>query len=222
MDLKCELEEQLEQLDIQLDGETLDSEIAFLNELLRWNKTHNLTAIDDPVEAVEKHLVDSLSVLPYLGQPDSVLDIGSGGGFPGLPLQIARPGLKIVSVDAVAKKIAFQRHAARMFKLKDFTPWHGRIEMVAHQPFAENGFDLIIARAFAPLKTLLELALPCLSSGGQIVAMKGADAENELVEAGDWLAVNGLSCYKQVSLELPRSKAQRFLLFFRHKTQDME
>lgn len=222
MDLKRELQEQLTQLDLQLDGETLETEIAFLEELLRWNKTHNLTAIHDPVEAVEKHLVDSLSLLPYLGCPDSVLDIGSGGGFPGLPLQIACPGLKMVSVDAVAKKISFQRHAARKFKLRGFTPWHGRIELVPKQQFAESGFDLIVARAFAPLQTLLELALPCLGPGGRIAAMKGADAGNELAEASDWLMLNGLFCSQQVLLELPRSKAQRSLLFFKHKPQDME
>ena len=222
MELKDTLRCQLAAFDICLDEQTLAAEVDFLSELLRWNKTHNLTAITDPGEAVEKHLVDSLTLLPYLDQGDSILDIGSGGGFPGIPLQIARPGLQIVSVDAVAKKIAFQRHAARRLKLRGFTPWHGRIEAVPQQPFAVNGFSLVVARAFASLQTLLELALPCLKPGGRIVAMKGADGEKELAAAGAWLALNGLCCYEQVLLELPRSGARRYLLFFRLKPQDVE
>ena len=222
MDLCDDLREQLAALDISLNDYVLSAEIDFLQELLRWNKTYNLTAIIDPVEAIEKHLVDSLTLLPHLGSVNSILDIGSGGGFPGIPLQIACPELNIVSVDAVAKKIAFQRHAARRLKLNRFKPWHGRVEQVPQQLFASDGFDLVITRAFAPLPKLLELALPCLKPDGCIVAMKGADGEKELAEVGDWLALNGLHCSQQVSLELPRSGARRYLLFFRLKPQDVE
>ena len=222
MDLCNDLREQLAVFDINLNDSVLSAEIDFLQELLRWNKIYNLTAIVDPVEAVEKHLVDSLTLVPHLGSANSILDIGSGGGFPGIPLQIACPELNIVSVDAVAKKIAFQRHAARRLKLNRFNPWHGRIEQVPQQPFAANGFDLVVARAFASLQTLLELALPCLKQGGSIVAMKGAEAEKELAETSDWLALNGLFCSEQVLLELPRSKACRYLLFFSNKPQYVE
>ncbi len=221
MVLQNELQSQLLALDIQLSDAVLAAEVDFLAELLRWNKTHNLTAITDPDEAIEKHLVDSLTLLPYLNVADSILDIGSGGGFPGIPLQIACPELQIASVDAVAKKIAFQRHATRHFKLSGFTPWHGRVEQVPQQPFAAGGFDRVIARAFAPLPKLLELALPCLKPDGCIIAMKGAEAEKELAEVGDWLALNGLHCSQQVALELPRSGARRYLLFFSFKPQDI-
>jgi 16S rRNA (guanine527-N7)-methyltransferase len=215
------LSQQLQAVGVQLNEERLKSEIDFLAELLRWNKTYNLTSVTDPVEAVEKHLVDSLSLLPYLGDVESMLDIGSGGGFPGIPLQIARPDLKVVSVDAVAKKIAFQRHAVRKLKLTGFTPWHGRIEHLPQQPFAVDGFDLVVARAFASLQDLLDLALPCLKPGGSIVAMKGPDGEKELAEVGEWLIINGLSCTRQVSLSLPKSGACRYLLFFTNKPQDV-
>ncbi len=220
--LKKELQSQLLALDIQLSDAVLAAEIDFMAELLRWNKTHNLTAITDPVEAVEKHLVDSLTVLPYLNVADSILDIGSGGGFPGIPLRIACQELQIASVDAVAKKIAFQRHVVRHFKLSGFTPWHGRVERVPQQSFAADGFDLVIARAFAPLPKLLELALPCLKPDGSIVAMKGTEAENELAEVSDWMVLNQLYCSRQVSLELPQSGARRYLLFFKFKPQDVE
>ena len=216
------LQGQLALLDIELTEDALVAEVNFLSELLRWNKTYNLTAITDPNEAIEKHLVDSLTLLPYLEEAKSVLDIGSGGGFPGIPLQIARPDLQFVSVDAVAKKIAFQRHAVRRLKLSGFTPWHGRIEQVPEQSFALSGFDLVVARAFASLQTMLELALPCLKPEGCIAAMKGVDGERELAEVEDWLALRGLYCSRQVSLELPGSGAKRYLLFFRFKPQDVD
>lgn len=222
MELKDALRDQLVKLGIRLDDAVLKAELNFLSEMLRWNKTHNLTAITNLNEAIEKHLVDSLTLLPYLVGGESLLDIGSGGGFPGIPLRIACPELKVVSVDAVAKKISFQRHAVRRLKLTGFKPWHGRIEQVPQQGFAADGFDLIVARAFASLQDLLEFALPCLKSGGRIVAMKGVEGEAELLEVDDWLALNGLYCSQQVSLTLPNSGATRYLLFFSRKPQDID
>ena len=222
MALHGALQEQLAAFEIRLNDAVLTTEIDFLLELLRWNKTHNLTAITDPSEAIEKHLVDSLTLLPYLTGDELLLDIGSGGGFPGIPLRIASPGLKVVSVDAVSKKISFQRHAARRLNLTGFTPWHGRVEQVPQQGFFADGFDLVVARAFASLKDLLELALPCLKPGGRIVAMKGAEGEKELLEITDWLALNGLCCSQRISLTLPSSGARRYLLFFSFKPQDVE
>lgn len=221
MELVDNLRAQLRQHDIFLDEAVLLKEVDFLTELLRWNKTYNLTSIIDPVEAIEKHLVDSMLLLPYLDDVESILDIGSGGGFPGIPLQIARPQLRVTSVDAVAKKIAFQRHVVRQLKLNGFTPWHGRIEKVPQQEFATYGFDFVVARAFSSLRDLLKLALPCVKPNGQIVAMKGPDGEKELNEVGDWLVGQGLCCIRQVSYSLPQSEARRSLLFFKVKPQDM-
>ena len=222
MDLHGTLRVQLGALGIRLDDAVLSTEIDFLSELLRWNKTYNLTAITDPSEAVEKHLVDSLTLLPYLTGDESLLDIGSGGGFPGIPLRIACPGLEVVSVDAVAKKISFQRHVARRLNLTGFTPWHGRVEQVPQQVFCADGFDLVVARAFSSLRDLIGFALPCLKPGGRIVAMKGAEGDKELLEIGDWLVLNGLFCSQQVSLALPSSEARRNLLFFSVKPQDVD
>lgn len=222
MEMLDSLRAQLQKLDIVLDEAVLADEIRFLTEMLRWNRTHNLTAITDPVAAVERHLVDSLSLLPYLPETATLLDIGSGGGFPGIPLKIARPGLKVVSVDAVAKKIAFQRHAVRRLRLSDFTPWHGRIELLPEQEWAGDGFDLIVARAFSSLHDLLELALPCLNEDGQIVAMKGPEGARERRELEPWLTAHGVRCVRSVSLALPESGAERQLLFFTRETQDVE
>jgi 16S rRNA (guanine527-N7)-methyltransferase len=215
------LRTQLRQHDIFLDEAVLLKEVDFLMELLRWNKTYNLTSITDPVEAIEKHLIDSMLLLPYLDDVESILDIGSGGGFPGIPLQIARPQLRVTSVDAVAKKITFQRHVARQLKLNGLTPWHGRIEEVPRQDFSVSGFDFVVARAFSSLRDLIRLALPCVKPNGQIVAMKGPDGEKELNEMGDWLVEQGVCCDRQIFYSLPQSEARRSLLFFKVKPQDV-
>lgn len=181
-------------------------------ELLRWNRTHNLTAITDPAEVYEKHLVDSLTLLPLLGQARRLLDLGSGAGFPSLPLKIVRPGLEIVSVDAVGKKVAFQRHVVRVLQLPGFTAVHGRAEILAENPSYRAGFDTVTARALASLPLLARLAAPCLAPGGRLIAMKGAEGVAELAAAEGELAVLGFTCVTQHLLRLPISRAERCLL----------
>jgi 16S rRNA (guanine527-N7)-methyltransferase len=214
MDLLGELKRQLQTLDLEVGLSAFEPLLTLQDELLRWNRTYNLTAITDPVEAIEKHLVDSLTLLPSLEEKNSLLDIGSGAGFPSLPLKIARPGMAVVSVDAVGKKIRFQKHVVRKLGLTGFTPWHGRAEDLPGQDVAATGFDLVVARAFASIPKLLELARFCLKPGGTIVAMKGPEAESELMAATDWLDKNGFCCQERLQLRLPASGSIRELLFF--------
>jgi len=217
MDLTTELQRQLALLGLQIPVEAAERLLWLQSELLRWNKTHNLTAITEPLEALEKHLVDSLTLLPYLPPGGRILDLGSGGGFPGLPLSIIRPEFEIYSVDAVAKKIAFQRHAARRLGLTGFHPWHGRVEKIAIQGFCAEGFDLVVARAFTSLTGFVELALPCLREGGRLIAMKGPEGEQELLAAADWLAERNIVCEQPIALRLPVSGARRALLILTRK-----
>ena len=181
-------------------------------ELLRWNRTHNLTAITDPLEVCEKHLADALTLLPLLGNARRLLDLGSGAGFPALPVKIVCPDLEVVSVDAVGKKVAFQRHAARTLKLSGFTAVHGRAEDLPGTPLCGSGFDLVTARALGSLPLLVRLAEPCLAPGGRLLAMKGAEGAAELAAAQAELAALGLACTAQYSLRLPVSGAERCLL----------
>jgi len=217
MGLDRELQRQLQGFGIELTAAQVERLLWLQAELLRWNRTHNLTAITDPAEALEKHLVDSLTLLPYLPEAGRLLDLGSGGGFPGLPLKIMRPQLEVVSVDAVAKKIAFQRHAGRRLGLDGFTAWHGRAESLPEEPFTAGGFDLVVARAFTSLTGFIELALPCLKDDGVMIAMKGPEGERELQEAAGWLEQQRIVCERQVELVLPVSGSQRLLLFFARK-----
>lgn len=181
-------------------------------ELLRWNRSHNLTAITDPDEVREKHLADSLTLLPLLSGAARLLDLGSGPGFPALPLKIARPELEVVAVDAVAKKSAFQRHVARALQLSGFTAIHGRAEDLSALPVCAQGFDVVTARALGELPLLVRLAAPCLAPGGRLIAMKGAEAAAELAAAEAELATLGFTCVARHALRLPVSGAERTLL----------
>jgi len=206
------LAELLAPLGIVLADEVLARLEWLSQELLRWNRVHNLTAITNPEEVREKHLVDSLAVLPLLGDASRLLDLGSGAGFPALPLKIACPALEVVSVDAIGKKIAFQRHVARVLKLTGFTAVHGRAEQLAGGQLCVAGFDVITARALGSLTMLAALAAPCLAPGGRLIALKGPEGPAELSAAQADLARLGFACSAIHSLRLPGSAAERCLL----------
>jgi len=191
--------------------ESLSSLERLADELLRWNRRRNLTAIKDRDEVLEKHLLDSLTLLPFARQAERLLDIGSGAGFPALPLKIVCPALDVVSVDAVGKKIDFQRHVVRVLGLKRFSALHGRIEELREHDDCRQGFDLVTARALCSLGELVELARPYLVAGGHLVAMKGPEGEQEVAVLRESLEDQGWQVSLQ-TLKLPVSGAVRCLI----------
>lgn len=163
-------------LGLDLPEATQTSLIAFGELLLKWNRVYNLTAIRAPQEVVTHHLLDSLAVLPHLGEVARLADIGSGGGLPGIPLAIARPDLEVVSVETVNKKAAFQQQARIELGLTNFRAENVRVEkLVPAQPF-----DGVISRAFSELALFVELAGHLLAPGGRMFAMKGVYPEEEI------------------------------------------
>ena len=177
--------ELLRGLELEIRPEAVPLLERLAEELLRWNRSRNLTAITERDAVLEKHLVDSLTLLPFALQARRLLDIGSGAGFPALPLKIVCPELAVVSVDAVGKKIDFQRHIVRLLKLQNFAALHGRIEPLQEQANYRAGFDLVTARALCGLADLLALAEPFLASGGRLVAMKGPEGHQEFAALRD-------------------------------------
>jgi 16S rRNA (guanine527-N7)-methyltransferase len=137
-------------------------------ELLRWNKAYNLTAITAPEEILTHHLLDSLAAQPELAGA-TVADVGTGAGFPGLPLAIVNPGRQFTLIDAVDKKLRFIDHAARELGLANVRTRHGRVEQLA----PGTAYDTVIARAFAPLPRLLGWVAPLCDAHTRVVAMKG-------------------------------------------------
>ncbi len=151
----------------------------YLQLLLKWNEKINLTAIRIPEEIVELHFLDSLVALPYLPSSGRMLDLGSGAGFPGIPLKIARPPLELVLAESVRKKCAFLREVVRTIGLKGVTIADERLTSGS----SVGLFDLIVSRGTLPVADLCNLLLPHLKESGQILIWKGKDIEKEVGEA---------------------------------------
>lgn len=198
----------LETAGIELASVVIAKELVFLDELLRWNKKINLTAIEDYTEAIEKHLIDSLYLIKYLPEEQIILDVGSGGGLPGVPLALARPDLKILSVDSSGKKINFQKHIKRLLQVKNFTPIACRAESIAELIKTED-INFVIARAFTSLERLIDLSAPLLGFKGCLLAMKGPEGTRELDEADEVARENNFSRKEVIKYKLPFSLAER-------------
>jgi len=166
------LEDGLQKMNIALADERIDKLIAFLHMLVKWNRVYNLSAIKDPADMVSLHLLDSLSVLPFL-HGDSCIDVGTGAGLPGIPLAIARPDMRFALLDSNSKKTRFVQQACIELGLKNVTPVHDRIER--YQP--SQKFDTVTARAFTSLPDLLTLTRHLLTDNGQLLAMKSKEVD---------------------------------------------
>jgi len=203
------LHQGLEKLGLTVPPERERHLLTFLAELQRWGARINLTAIHDPDEGIEKHLLDALTLLPLLRGDEHLLDIGSGAGLPGIPLVLACPGLQLVSVEAAEKKTLFQRHALRQLGVEAKVE-HARVEALGERDDYRHAFEVVTARAFSSLDQLVTCAAPLLAPKGRILAMKGPEGEREWrVSAA---ARGGWRCTRVVHLTLPFSGAQRQLL----------
>ncbi|HOJ01774.1 MAG TPA: 16S rRNA (guanine(527)-N(7))-methyltransferase RsmG [Anaerolineaceae bacterium] len=170
-----------------------DKFAKYQNELLAWNSQFNLTAIRSPEEIETRHFMDSLSLLPVIQQhkAHSLIDIGSGAGFPGIPLKIADPSLHVVLVESVEKKAAFCRHIIQTLGLENAEVVTERAEALGQNKRYREQFDCAVARAVAALPVLLEYLLPLVRLGGIAIAQKSTSVDDEVLQARNACAVLG-------------------------------
>jgi 16S rRNA (guanine527-N7)-methyltransferase len=159
--------------------------LAYLTLLDKWNRVYNLTAVRDVERMVSHHLLDSLAAVPFF-QGETVLDVGSGGGLPGIPLAIARPQLQVTLIDSIAKKTAFLLQAKAELGLANLNVVTGRVE--DYRP--ESGFDVVTSRAFSDLKEFVTLTRHLLKPAGRWLAMKGLMPHEEIASLPDWVRVS--------------------------------
>ncbi len=188
------------EMGLSVSSDTQQKLLSYISLLQKWNNVYNLTAVRDPLEMVTLHLLDSLSVLPYI-QVKSLLDVGSGGGLPGVVLAICLPQLKVTTIDAVQKKAIFMRQVKGELGLDNLEVMHARVE--SYQP-AEK-FDAIISRAFSELGLFIGLTKHLIKENGQWLAMKGQVPQDEF---------NGLtlSPAKIIPLKVAGLEAKRHLV----------
>lgn len=202
-------------LGVALDEEASSRLAAYAVELLAWNRKCNLTSITDPMEVAEKHMVDALAVVPYIPHGARLLDIGSGGGFPGIPARIADDTLSVTLVDSVRKKVSFLKHASRTLKLQGLEAVHVRAEDFALEAGRGQGYDVVTSRAFSAIDTFVPMALPFLKQGGLMIAMKGKGFEEDqerFLECKAALLKEGTELTVEVvHYELPFSRSKRAL-----------
>lgn len=206
MNLQDALSSGIQALGLDLPADTPERLDAFARLLIKWNKVYNLTAIRDEGQVLTHHLLDSLSVLPALAGIKRLVDVGSGGGLPGVVLAIARPDLQVDSVETVQKKASFQNQARIELKLSNFRAHHARIEnwQPAYAPAAPDG---IISRAFADLADFVALTAHLAGPDTRILAMKGIYPADEIARIPA-----GFALEQSIELAVPGLDAERHLL----------
>ena len=207
------LEEGAKSFGILLKERDIDLFALYLNELLKWNQKINLTAIRTEKEIIIKHFLDSLSVYPYLPKDFTLLDIGAGAGFPGIPLKMVQPSLQLILIDSARKKVDFQNHIIRTLGLKGVGTVQGRVQDRGILEQWAGKFDALVSRAFSDLRTFLALGYPFLKNGGMAIAMKGEMPEEEIRRLSETEAPR-YRLIKAVFLTLPLSSFKRTILLF--------
>ncbi|MBI4785844.1 MAG: 16S rRNA (guanine(527)-N(7))-methyltransferase RsmG [Chloroflexi bacterium] len=188
---------------LQLDAGQLAAFEQYYRELNAWNTRVNLTAITEREQVIVKHFLDSLSVAPQVHSAITLIDIGAGAGFPGVPLKIALPHLRVTLLEATRKKAEFLKHLIAQFELSNTIAVQARAEDLARDAAHREQYDCAVARAVAELATLLEYSLPFVKVGGIFIAQKGNKVEDEIRRAERALTVLGGRVREIVPVQLP-------------------
>lgn len=195
--------------------------ISFYEQLIEWNKFMNLTGITEYEEVIEKHFVDSLSIVKAvnLEKVNTMIDIGTGAGFPGIPLKIMFPNLKIILLDSLNKRIKFLNNIIEMNKLTDINAIHGRAEELAKNKEYRENFDICVSRAVANLSTLSEYCIPFVKTGGIFVPYKSGDIDEEVNNADHAVKVLGGNIQNVMKFCLPGTDIGRSFVIIKKEKE---
>lgn len=196
------------EINIELDDDQSVMFYEYMNMLVEWNKNINLTSITEPNDVILKHFIDSLTAYKHLKNV-SVIDVGTGAGFPGLPLKILDKDIKITLLDSLNKRINFLNEVIDKLGLENIKTIHGRVEEVARNKEYRECFDVAVSRAVAPLNVLLEYMIPLIKVGGKCICMKGSNAEEEIKQSS--IALKRLNAEIEIveSFDLPGTDMKR-------------
>ena len=211
-DFKNKLSKLLQEINIEITEEEVNKFYNYMNLLLEWNEKINLTAITEQEDIILKHFVDSLTIYKLIEENKSIIDIGTGAGFPGIPLAILKNKNKFTLVDSLNKRINFLNEIKESLSLENITNIHARAEEFGQNKKYREKFDIAVSRAVANLSILVEYLLPVVKLGGKVICMKGSNVEDELKEAEYAISTLGGKVIFKDEFCLPQSDIKRNII----------
>lgn len=199
-------------IDIKFTEEQIEKFYTYMNLLIEWNEKINLTTIVEPKEIILKHFIDSLTILKYIEKNKKMIDIGTGAGFPGIPIKIMKEDIQVILLDSLNKRINFLNEVINELNLKNICTIHARIEDYGRNKQARESFDIVTSRAVANLSTLSEYMLPMTKVGGKSICMKGMEIEEELNKSKKAIEILGGKVEEIETFMLPKSDNKRNII----------
>lgn len=209
--------ENAKEIEIELNEEQIDKFYKYMNLLLEWNQKMNLTAITDPEEIILKHFIDSLTIASKIKKDATLVDMGTGAGFPGIPVKIYRNDIKITLVDSLNKRLNFLNEVIKELNLEKIETIHSRAEEFGRNKKYREKFDIATSRAVANMSTLSEYLMPCLNENGIAISMKGPKVSEELEMAKKAIKLLGGEIMKVEEFCLPNSDIERTIVLIEKK-----
>lgn len=200
-------------LDIELNDNQIKQFMDYYELLINWNSVMNLTSITDFLEVIQKHFLDSLSIVKvFRPQNEKIIDVGTGAGFPGIPIKIAFPDTKVVLMDSLNKRIRFLEEVIKSLCLENISAVHGRAEELGRNELYRENFDICTSRAVAKLSVLSEYCIPFVKRGGKFIPYKSGNINEELQEAQNAIKILGGKIKVQKEFNIPLTDIGRSLV----------
>lgn len=213
------IKRQVKLLKIELSEDKIKKFYNYMNLLIEWNQKINLTSITDPREIILKHFIDSLTINKYIKENTKMIDVGTGAGFPGIPLKILRDDIEIILLDSLNKRIKFLDIVIEELKLNKISTIHSRAEDIGRDEKYREKFDYSTSRAVANLSTLAEYLIPLVKIKGEVIAMKGAEIKEELETSKKSINVLGGKLNSVEEFCLPETNMKRSVIIIQKETK---
>ena len=213
---------ELKQMQIELLDEQYKKFFDYMNLLIEWNEKINLTTIIEPKEVVTKHFIDSLTITPFINKNERIIDVGTGAGFPGIPIKILYPDSEVVLLDSLNKRLNFLNEVISRLQLKKIETLHLRAEEAGIDERHRETYDTVVSRAVAPLNILLEYTVPLAKKNGKCIYMKSNKLDSEIENAKNAIKELNVIVEKKEELKLPFTEIERTILLMRKKKETIK
>lgn len=211
-DFIYKMQEKSKDLGVRFSVEQTEQFFEYMNLLIEWNEKMNLTAITEPEDIILKHFIDSITILKEIKDDVKLVDVGTGAGFPGIPISIMKPSIKVTLVDSLNKRLMFLQEVADKLNLNNINMLHMRAEELGQNKKYRESFDIATSRAVANLSTLSEYLIPLVKVNGKVISMKASSAQEEIKQANNAINVLGGAIKKIEEFNLPQSDIGRTII----------